>query len=130
MTLETTIAVARGEEPADLVLRNARLLNVFSGEIHPADIAIHDGWVVGLGAYQARQVVDLEQRFVAPGLIETRMLKESDARDKIIDLAMDEIVLKRLGSPEDVAHVVVFLASEKARHITGEIIKVDGGQYI
>ena len=73
MTLETLIAVARGEEPSDLVLRNARLLNVFSGEIHPADIAIHDGWVVGLGAYQARQVVDLEQRFVAPGLIDAHV---------------------------------------------------------
>ncbi|MGD9316183.1 MAG: adenine deaminase [Anaerolineae bacterium] len=73
MTLETLIAVARGEEPADLVLRNARLLNVFSGEIHPADIAIHDGWVVGLGAYQARQVVDLGQRFVAPGLIDAHV---------------------------------------------------------
>ena len=42
MTLETTIAVARGEEPADLLLKNARLVNVLSGEIHPADIAIFD----------------------------------------------------------------------------------------
>jgi adenine deaminase len=49
------------------------LLNVFSGEIHPADIAIHDGRVVGWGAYQARQVVDLEQRFVAPGLIDAHV---------------------------------------------------------
>jgi adenine deaminase len=73
MALETLIAVARGEEPADLVLRNARLLNVFSGEIHPADIAIHDGRVVGLGEYQARQVVNLEQRFVAPGLIDAHV---------------------------------------------------------
>jgi adenine deaminase len=73
MSLETLIAVARGEEPADLVLRNARLLNVLSGEIHPADIAIHDGRVVGLGEYQARQVVDLEQRFVAPGLIDAHV---------------------------------------------------------
>jgi adenine deaminase len=73
MTLETLIAVARGEEPADLVLRNARLLNVCSGEIHPADIAIHDGRVAGLGEYQARQVVDLEQRFVAPGLIDAHV---------------------------------------------------------
>jgi 3-oxoacyl-[acyl-carrier protein] reductase len=58
------------------------------------------------------------------------MLKESEARDKIIDLAMAEIVLKRVGTPEDVANVVVFLASDMARHVTGEVIKVDGGQYI
>ena len=67
---------------------------------------------------------------VAPGLIETRMLQQSDAREQIVDLAMGEIVLKRVGLPEDVAHVVAFLASEKARHVTGEVIKVDGGQYI
>jgi 3-oxoacyl-[acyl-carrier protein] reductase len=35
-----------------------------------------------------------------------------------------------VGTPEDVANVIVFLASDKARHITGEVIKVDGGQYI
>jgi 3-oxoacyl-[acyl-carrier protein] reductase len=67
---------------------------------------------------------------VAPGLIETAMLKASEARDKIIDMAMAEIVLKRVGQPEDLANVVAFLASDKARHITGEVIKVDGGQYI
>ena len=67
---------------------------------------------------------------VAPGLIETAMLKESDARDKIIDLAMAEIVLKRVGQPEDLANVIAFLASDKAKHVTGECIKVDGGQYI
>jgi len=66
----------------------------------------------------------------APGLIETAMLKGSDSRDKIIDMAMAEIVLKRVGQPEDLANLVAFLASDKARHITGEIIKVDGGQYI
>ncbi len=67
---------------------------------------------------------------VAPGLIETAMLKDSEARDKIIDLAMGEMALKRIGQPEDLASVIAFLASDKARHITGEVIKVDGGQYI
>ena len=67
---------------------------------------------------------------VAPGLIETAMLKESEARDKIIDLAMAESALKRVGQPEDLANLVAFLASDKAGHITGEIIKIDGGQYI
>ena len=67
---------------------------------------------------------------VAPGLIETAMLKNAESRDKIIDMAMAEIVLKRVGQPEDLANVVAFLASDKARHITGDVIKVDGGQYI
>jgi 3-oxoacyl-[acyl-carrier protein] reductase len=67
---------------------------------------------------------------VAPGLIETAMLRDSDARDKIVEMALNEIVLKRVGQPEDLAHVISFLASDRARHITGEVIKVDGGQYI
>ena len=58
------------------------------------------------------------------------MLKESEARDKIIDLAMGESALKRVGQPEDLAYLVAFLASDKAQHITGEVIKIDGGQYI
>jgi 3-oxoacyl-[acyl-carrier protein] reductase len=43
---------------------------------------------------------------------------------------MEDIVLKRIGQPEDVANVVAFLCSDLACHITGEVIKVDGGQYI
>ena len=49
MTLEARIAVARGEEPADLLLRNAQLVNVLSGEIHPANVAIYGGRVAGFG---------------------------------------------------------------------------------
>ncbi len=77
MTLETRIAVARGEEPADLLLKNARLVNVLSGEIHPADIAIHDGRVVGFGDYRARQVADLEGRTVCPGFMDAHVHLES-----------------------------------------------------
>jgi 3-oxoacyl-[acyl-carrier protein] reductase len=43
---------------------------------------------------------------------------------------MAEIVLKRVGQPEDLANVIAFLASDKAKHVTGKCIKVDGGQYI
>ena len=65
---------------------------------------------------------------VAPGLIETEMVKE--APEKVRQLALSEIVLGRLGLPEEVACVVTFLCTEKARHITGQVIQVDGGQYI
>lgn len=67
---------------------------------------------------------------VAPGLIETAMLKNNEARDKIINMAMNEMALNRVGQAEDVAAVITFIASDKAKHITGECIKVDGGQYI
>jgi adenine deaminase len=77
MTLETLISVARGEEPADLLLKNGQLVNVLSGEIHAADIALHAGQVVGLGDYQAREVVDLDGRFVCPGFMDAHVHLES-----------------------------------------------------
>jgi adenine deaminase len=77
MSLEDLIVVARGEEPADLLLENARLVNVLSGEVHPADIAVYDGRVVGFGDYRARRVVDLGGRFVCPGLMDAHVHLES-----------------------------------------------------
>lgn len=65
---------------------------------------------------------------VAPGIAETDMVLA--LAPEIRSNFVSQIVLGRIGQPEDVAHLVVFLCSEKARHITGEIIKVDGGQYI
>ncbi len=65
---------------------------------------------------------------VAPGMILTDMFRNLPQEFK--DKAAEESVLNRLGEPKDVAGVVTFLASERARHITGEVIKVDGGQYI
>jgi 3-oxoacyl-[acyl-carrier protein] reductase len=65
---------------------------------------------------------------IAPGLIATDMVRK--APEKVREMALAEIVLGRLGEPEEVAWVVTFLCSERARHITGEIITVDGGQYL
>jgi len=53
-----------------------------------------------------------------------------DLPENIKQAAIDETVFKRLGQPDDVARVVTFLCTEAARHVTGEVIKVDGGQYI
>jgi adenine deaminase len=85
--LRRRIQVARGEIPADLVLRNTKLVNVCSGEIYPADIAIVDGLVVGVQEhahkstnskrYHGKEERDLEGRWVAPGLIDGHMHIES-----------------------------------------------------
>lgn len=71
------LAVARGDEPAELLLRNARLVNVHSGEIHEADIAIHAGRIAGLGDYAAERAIDLEGLYVCPGLIDAHVHIES-----------------------------------------------------
>jgi NAD(P)-dependent dehydrogenase (short-subunit alcohol dehydrogenase family) len=49
---------------------------------------------------------------------------------EFLGAALDETVVGRFASPEDCAHLVSFLCSDRARHITGEVIKIDGGQYI
>lgn len=78
MPLAETIRIARGEQPADLLLRNARLVNVFSGQIERTDIAIAGSKIVGLGpGYQAGQIIDLAGAFVAPGLLDAHVHIES-----------------------------------------------------
>ena len=78
MELPNLLATARGDRPADLLLRNARLVNVLSGEIYATDIAIAGEWVAGLGpGYEARETIDLEGRFVAPGFIDAHVHIES-----------------------------------------------------
>ena len=50
--LKELISTARGEEKADLVLKNAKVLNVFTGEIEECDVAIRNGYIAGLGSYE------------------------------------------------------------------------------
>ena len=72
------LAVARGEQPADLVLRNGRLVNVLSGDIEDTDVALFGGRIAGVGAgYAAIEEVDLQGAFIAPGLIDAHVHIES-----------------------------------------------------
>lgn len=70
MINNTLISVSKGESPADLVLANARVINVFTGEVEPGNIAIYQDRIAGTGDYlEAEQVLDLKGKYVAPGLI-------------------------------------------------------------
>jgi len=70
MNLKELISVARGEIPADLLLKNARIVNTFIGEIEQADVAICGDRIAGVGDYdKAKEVIDLQGEFLAPGLI-------------------------------------------------------------
>lgn len=66
---------------------------------------------------------------VAPGYIRTTRLTDG-VSPEVLDQARERSVLGRLGDPQDVANVVVFLCSERARHITGAVIPVDGGHLL
>jgi adenine deaminase len=70
MNLKELISVARGEMPADLVLKNARIVNTFTGEIEQANVAIRDDRIAGVGDYdKANEIVDLHGQFLAPAFI-------------------------------------------------------------
>ena len=78
MGLGHRIAVARGHEPADLLLRGANLVNVCTGRVEPTDVVVAEGRVVALGpGYRAIREVELEGRFLVPGLIDAHMHLES-----------------------------------------------------
>ena len=78
MTLSQRVAIARGDEPADLVLTNARLIDVLSGRIDLTEITIAGPLVVGVGGtYRGREEVDLEGRYVCPGFIDAHVHLES-----------------------------------------------------
>ncbi len=76
------ISVAKGELPADLILANARVVNVFTGEIEPGNVAIYGDKIAGVGDYhQAKQVLDLRGKYLAPGFINGHTHLESSMLD-------------------------------------------------
>jgi adenine deaminase len=75
--LARRLAVARGDEPADVVVHGGRVLSVFTREWLEVDVAVADGWIAGLGEYDGREVVDAGGRYVVPGFIDAHMHLES-----------------------------------------------------
>ena len=75
--VQQKLCVARGEQPAELLFKNAKVVNVFSGEIHQANVAVDDGRICGFGAYRARRVIDLKGAYLAPSLIDGHFHVES-----------------------------------------------------
>ncbi len=109
---------------------NIASINGMRGKFGQANYAASKGGVIALSKTMARELgrSSVTVNCVAPGLVMTEMAAEIPA--EFLDTARNETVTGRLAEPEDVARVVVFLCSEGARHVTGEVIRVDGGQYI
>lgn len=78
LDLERKITLAKGQEKVDLLIKNTKIVNVFSGEIHQTDVAIADGIFVGFGeSYDAKKVHDAQGRYMCPGLIDGHIHIES-----------------------------------------------------
>ncbi len=76
-TLKQQVLAAKGEVDAELVLKHAKVVNVFTNEIEEADVAIHHGKIVGVGEYSGRNEVDLDGKYLCPGLIDGHIHIES-----------------------------------------------------
>ena len=86
--------------------------------------------LVGLSRTLARELGSTGVRFncVAPGIIQTDMTKDRIERD--LDSYLAKLPVGRVGRPEDIANAIIFLASEKASNITGQVIHCNGGMYL
>jgi 3-oxoacyl-[acyl-carrier protein] reductase len=126
----THAAAAVFKEQGSGKIVNITSINGLRGKFGQSNYSAAKAGIIGLTKAVARELgrFNVNVNAIAPGLIETDMVQQApqDVKDK----ALAEIMLGRLGTPEEVAHVVTFLCSDLARHITGEVIKVDGGQYI
>lgn len=114
--LARRLAVARGDEPADVVVRGGRVFSVFTREWLEADVAIADGVVAGLGSYEGREVVEAEGRWVVPGFIDAHMHLES------VKLMVDEFA--RLVLPLGTTAVVA------DPHEIANVLGVDGVHWL
>ncbi len=109
MSIVDRLRAARGEAPADLVLRNAALVNVISGEIYPSDIVVHDRHVVALGSqYAGKRELDLGGKFVAPGLIDAHVHIESSlvTPPEFARAALPHGVTTVIADPHEIANVL------------------------
>ncbi len=78
METEKLLLVSRGAEPADLVFRNAKLVNVFSNEVYLTDVAIKEEWIAGIGkGYMGVKEIDLDGKYLCPGFIDAHVHIES-----------------------------------------------------
>jgi len=105
-------------------------INGLRGKFGQANYAASKAGLIGFAKSLARELgkFNVNVNVVAPGMVATRMMKALPGEFHLA--AEEEAALGRIAQPEEIASVVAFLCSERARHITGEVIRVDGGQYI
>jgi 3-oxoacyl-[acyl-carrier protein] reductase len=109
---------------------NISSINGMRGKFGQSNYAASKGGEIAMSKSLAKELgkFNVNVNVVAPGMVLTDMMEKIPAEFK--NSALSETVLGRFATPEDVAQLVCFLCSDASRHITGEVIKIDGGQYI
>jgi adenine deaminase len=106
--LSRRLAVARGDEPADLVIRGGRVFSAFTREWLDGDLAIADGAVAGLGEYEGRETLDASGRYVVPGFVDAHMHLESSKLlvDEFARLVLPLGTTAVVADPHEIANVL------------------------
>ena len=115
--------------------RSGKIINISSvsgilGNVGQANYAASKAGVIGLTKTMARELGSrgITVNAIAPGFVDTEMTEVLS--EEIRENACKQIILGRFGKPEDIANTAVFLASDKADYITGQVISVDGGMNV
>lgn len=115
-SVQRKLSIARGDRPAELLFKNANLVNVLSGEVYRTNVAVDDGRVVALGEYEAAKVIDLNGSYLAPSLIDGHFHVESSM------LTMPEFA--RAVVPHGTGAVVI------DPHEYANVLGLDGIRYV
>jgi 3-oxoacyl-[acyl-carrier protein] reductase len=109
---------------------NISSINGIRGKFAQTNYSASKGGEIAMSKALAKELgkFNINVNVVAPGMVMTDMAR--NIPPEFLNMAINETVLGRIASADDVAHLVTFLCSDKARHITGEVFKIDGGQYI
>ncbi len=127
--ISTLLAAARGDVPADLIIANGRVINVFTGEIESLDIAVHGGRVAGLGRdYAGATRIDVKGAFIAPGFIDAHVHIESSlcTPQQFAAGVVPRGVTTAIIDPHEIANVAgadgVRYMSERGRGLALELV--------
>lgn len=135
VNLKGTFNTIRHSARQMLKQRSGKIINISSvsgilGNAGQANYAASKAGVIGLTKTMARELGSrgITVNAIAPGFVDTEMTEVLSKELK--ESACRQIILGRFGKPEDIANAAVFLASEKADYITGQVISVDGGMNV
>ncbi len=106
--LSRRLAVARGDEPADLVIRGGRVFSVFTREWLETSVAVVDGYIAGLGDYEGVETLDATGRYVVPGFVDAHMHLESSKLlvDEFARLVLPFGTTAVVADPHEIANVL------------------------